>query len=244
MINFTTDRELIQSIVRNQQANLAILELENILHEKKRKILQNKIEAQLRHKDSETAKCQEMINERAARYSLADNEIYEKEFIRNELLKKWNDLFQREKIDTAELKFIEHEDKTKRFTADNFSIELSDSEKQSDNIRFLKLSYEADDKKLLFHFSEKDNSESVLYLEFKIEHEERSINSEISGMPVDPTQSYGLYDFLCALEQSDLADNMTVFFNRLEKAEKNLPDKEDELLNKKYASILNDLHKL
>lgn len=135
-------------------------------------------------------------------------------------LKSGTNFLKEKKIDTVELKFVEHEDKTKRFMADNSSIELSDSENQTENIRSLKSSYEADDKKLLFDFSEKDNSESVLYLEFKIKHEERSINSEISGMPVDSTKNYGLYDFLCTLEQSVLADNITVFFTRLEKRRK------------------------
>ena len=243
MIHFTSDKKLIKRIVQNQEASyVALVELQDLLYDKKRRILQKKIDAQLKFKGVETAKWQKTIKERAARYSISDNETYERTFILNELLNRWNDLFERGSIDVVELQFVEYEGKTKRYVADNFSFELTGRENKLDNIRFLKLSYESEDKKLLFDFSAKDNAESVLYLEFKTEHEDRSISSEISGMPVDFTQGYGLCDFLCALEQPELAEKMTVFFNRL--AGYYLPNKEDKPLKEKYASILQDLCRL
>ena len=226
------DRKLIQTIVQNQRASyVALVELESLLHEGNRKILPKIIEAELIRKNAKTVKWQKTING-----------TYERRFIQNELLKKWNKLFERETIDVDVIKFVEYEGKIKRFVADNFSFELTENESKLDSIRFLKLSYESDDKRLLFYFSEKDNAESVLYLEFRIGHEERSITSEIFGKPVKFTQDFGLYDFLCALEQSELAENMAVFFNRLEVT--HLPNKEDDSLKEKYASILQDLCKL
>ena len=237
------NRKLIQAIVQNQRASyVALVELESLLDEGNRRNLQKSIEAELMRKEAKTAKWQKTIKERASRYLISDDRTYERKFIQNELLRKWNELFERGAIDVFEIKFVEHKGKIKRFVADNFSFELTESENKMDSIRFLKLSYESDDKKLFFDFSEKNYAESVLYLEFKIGHEEYSINSEISGMPVEFTQGYGLYDFLCALEQPELAENMAVFFNRLEGT--HLPNKEDELLKEKYASILKDLCKL
>ena len=67
---------------------------------------------------------------RAEQYYLISNkETGENKFIREELLKKWNDIFQRESI-FDKLKSIEYKDRTKKFVADDFSIDLTCSNKR------------------------------------------------------------------------------------------------------------------
>lgn len=189
---------------------------------------------------------------RAEQYYLISNkETGENKFIREELLKKWNDIFQRESI-FDKLKSIEYKDRTKKFVADDFSIDLtcSDDESQKYNLRTLKLSYETQGKKLVFNFlagthsenllcSVRGDLESVLYLEFKTEQKDRSIRTKISGKYTGNDTDYGLYDFLYVLDHSELADNMNIFLDRLRNAEQNLG-----LLNEKYASILDELSTL
>ena len=115
--------------------------------------------------------------------------------------------------------------KIKKFIADNFVIELNCDGTKLDDINSLELFYESQNKKLLFVFSEKDSSECRLYLEFK--SDENIIKSEISGKCIK--QNHSLYDFLCDLKHSDLAEDMNIFLSKLSEAEKKLLNKKIEI---------------
>ena len=195
-------------------------------------------EAEANNRNAEREK-NKMAEVRAANYSISEDETEENKFIREELLKKWDNIVQR-KNSIDKLKLFEKLGKIKKFIADNFVIELNCDGTKLDDINSLELFYESQNKKLLFVFSEKDSSECRLYLEFK--SDENIIKSEISGKCIK--QNHSLYDFLCDLKHSDLAEDMNIFLSKLSEAEKKLLNKKIEMINEKYVSILNDLGSL
>ena len=195
-------------------------------------------EAEANNRNAEREK-NKMAEVRAANYSISEDETEENKFIREELLKKWDNIVQR-KNSIDKLKLFEKLGKIKKIIADNFVIELNCDGTKLDDINSLELFYESQNKKLLFVFSEKDSSECRLYLEFK--SDENIIKSEISGKCIK--QNHSLYDFLCDLKHSDLAEDMNIFLSKLSEAEKKLLNKKIEMINEKYVSILNDLGSL
>lgn len=182
----------------------------------------------------------------AEQNKLETNIYFEKEddehkFIREELLKKWNDIIQR-KDNIDKLKSVEYEKETKRFIADDFSISLIFDKTQKNNPKFLELSYEAHDIKLIFEFLPKEATCNILKLGVITKQKDRNIENEISGRYTGkPDRDYGLYVFLYSLNHRELAVNMKNFLDSLSNIESKL---KDELLNKKYSSILDDLSTL
>ena len=210
---------------------------EEAREEAQRRAIQERIE--IAKAKAEVDKARSEAEVRAANYSISEDETEENKFIREELLKKWDNIVQR-KNSIDKLKLFEKLGKIKKFIADNFVIELNCEGTKLDDINSLELFYESQNKKLLFVFSEKDSSECRLYLEFK--SDENIIKSEISGKCIK--QNHSLYDFLCALKHSDLAEDMNIFLSKLSEAEKKLLNKKIEMINEKYVSILNDLGSL
>ena len=210
---------------------------EEAREETQRRAIQERIE--IAKAKAEVDKARSEAEVRAANYSISEDETEENKFIREELLKKWDNIVQR-KNSIDKLKLFEKLGKIKKFIADNFVIELNCDGTKLDDINSLELFYESQNKKLLFVFSEKDSSECRLYLEFK--SDENIIKSEISGKCIK--QNHSLYDFLCDLKHSDLAEDMNIFLSKLSEAEKKLLNKKIEMINEKYVSILNDLGSL
>lgn len=178
----------------------------------------------------------------------------ENKYLNIKLLEKWDSIFQR-KNTIDKLNLFERSGRKNCFKAESFSIELSSDSWKVEEITFLELSYESQEKKLFLKFSKMENSDSesrrinsdpkfVLLLEYKTDQESNNIKTEITGKTIDLSKSNGLYGFLCSFDHSDIADDMRVFFAKLEEAEQKLPNKNEIDLKEKYSSALNDLSTL
>ena len=120
-------------------------------HQFEKEMEEFRIEAEANYRNAEREK-NKMAEVRAANYSISEDETEENKFIREELLKKWDNIVQR-KNSIDKLKLFEKLGKIKKFIADNFVIELNCDGTKLDDINSLELFYESQNKKLLFVFT-------------------------------------------------------------------------------------------
>ena len=243
-----------------RQTRLELAEKER--EQKLQKEREQKLQAVLAKNNQETASnAERWRREEAPAFSIHDIDS-ENKFIQTKLLEKWDDIFQKQNI-IDELRLFENSEEKKRFIAESFSIEFTSKDTEIwiplashsdinclEQVYDLELVYESQGKQLFFKFSKEDNSDSefVLSFEYKPDQGSDTIKAVIVGTADNPIKKSTLYNFLCSLDCSEIADHMGVFFAKLNEAEQNLPNKtkleEKKRLEEKYSSALNSLSTL